>query len=238
LGVALIPKRITLEDIETCVRNSDRLFSDSSNVSEPTKAALMELSIEESAKAWMLYLQFVKQLAISEREKIKPIAEKGLSTLSEVQKQELQGFGKAMTEYLNDLNIEEAFRGGRAHEVKLDYLALLIDQLKTYWSTMFQIAKSDPVARSVIPSKMDVSDIEKVGKEIASDLWSFKRQDILILRRVKEEGFYVDADENGKIISPESREYHIARLFLLRLIMDNGLKGLLIQARAYYTETK
>ena len=53
--------RPSLESIEICLLNSQRLASDAEKVSLPTRAALLELSLEEITKGWMLYFTFLKQ---------------------------------------------------------------------------------------------------------------------------------------------------------------------------------
>jgi hypothetical protein len=42
----------TLEGVQLCLQNSERLFQDSGKVTNETCADLIELSLEEIAKAW------------------------------------------------------------------------------------------------------------------------------------------------------------------------------------------
>ncbi|MGC8651525.1 MAG: hypothetical protein ACP5RX_02855, partial [Minisyncoccia bacterium] len=55
----------TIEGIQLCVMNAERLWRDSKKVSEPTKAALIELSIEETAKAIGLLIIFGKNFVLN-----------------------------------------------------------------------------------------------------------------------------------------------------------------------------
>ena len=53
---------ITLEGAQLAVHNAERLSIDSKNVSIPTKVALLEIGLEEIAKAWGIILNFEKIL--------------------------------------------------------------------------------------------------------------------------------------------------------------------------------
>ncbi len=53
---------ITLEGVQLALQNAERLFSDSQQVSIPTKVALLEIGLEEIAKTWGILLGYEKNL--------------------------------------------------------------------------------------------------------------------------------------------------------------------------------
>lgn len=53
---------ITLEGVQLALQNAERLFSDSQQVSIPTKVALLEIGLEEIAKTWGMLLGYEKNL--------------------------------------------------------------------------------------------------------------------------------------------------------------------------------
>ncbi|MEM4005881.1 MAG: hypothetical protein QXM43_09685 [Desulfurococcaceae archaeon] len=52
--------RISLEGVQLCIQNAERLLSDSQNVSLPSKVALLEIGLEGISKAFGLLMMFEK----------------------------------------------------------------------------------------------------------------------------------------------------------------------------------
>ncbi|MGC8483923.1 MAG: hypothetical protein ACP5OE_09810, partial [Thermodesulfobium sp.] len=61
----------TLEGAQLALQNAERLFIDSQNVSIPTQVALLEIGLEEVAKAWGILFNFEKNLFDQNPEYIK-----------------------------------------------------------------------------------------------------------------------------------------------------------------------
>lgn len=53
------PLPITLDTVQLCIGNAERLLADSEKVSEPTALALAETAMEEALKGWVLYFHRV-----------------------------------------------------------------------------------------------------------------------------------------------------------------------------------
>ena len=57
-------ENVTLQDIQLCLINADRLYKDSKSVSFPTKVSLIELSLEEVSKCWALLFKYFEKNSI------------------------------------------------------------------------------------------------------------------------------------------------------------------------------
>jgi len=117
---------ITIKDIESCLNNAKRLFNDSLKTSKPTQAALLELSIEEIAKGCMLYLQYMKEFGMRPREELQSTKSRVFDRLSPSQMELIGKMATVMKDFVNDLEVIEAFQG---HKIKLEYLTRLIEYL-------------------------------------------------------------------------------------------------------------
>ena len=132
----------TLEGVQLCLENSARLYSDSTKVSEPTSAALLELGLEEHTKAWRLYFGFMAwkfadvKLLEQYMRNILNISSADIGT--RISKHfEIKGAQatKPFLEFLKQHGkklFETPFTADefRDHNAKLGYLGLVIDYLK------------------------------------------------------------------------------------------------------------
>lgn len=114
--------RLSMSDVELCVRNARRLRKDARRTSPGTRLALEELALEELAKGSMVMFRIYIQAAAAGR--LMPpraggvggVVSKGVTKLLE-----------SRADLLSDAALKEAFWN---HDIKLDHVALMIDFLE------------------------------------------------------------------------------------------------------------
>jgi hypothetical protein len=205
--------------VELCVENAERLLIDSTKTSPPTSAALAELSIEEVAKAWLLFFRFMAQgrpvrnlprIPASIRRAMEDAAESSLKDFRNI-----------------DHTIFEAFRD---HRVKLRFLGFLLKQLEVSLPVLAQSADMARVGRDIQGPAINVREIDP-AKEIASIqklISSFRLEGLSDLDSVKKRGFYVNITDRGDLISPSIYAPPTRLLLELAAFLIVALKGDLV----------
>ncbi len=207
---------VSLSAVELCVENAERLLLDATKTSPPTSAALAELSIEEAAKGWMLYLRLIAQ-------------GRKVPHLPRISRAVSKALKRTLEENFDDLahldeRIWEAFRD---HRVKLRFLGVLLQFVS---AGLPLLAKQDDVVRltqdiqgpAFNPKEADPS---KEIDAIKTLLSSFRVDGLTYLDLVKKRGFYVNLSEKGDLVSPSIESFPTRLLAELSAFLILTLKG-------------
>ena len=205
-----------IEITELCLLNAERLLVDSEKVSEPTKAALIELSLEEIAKGLGLYFLYFKGEV--EKQDIK---------LSEESKQRLNEFLEKNKETINGLKISDMFS---MHKEKLKFLGFLIEFLKVLPNIFLNETEFTKLSISQIVgpafNSENFPDTSEELEKLDKILKMFNSQNISALQEIKENGFYVDI-KNNNVIAPAANLYVNEIFFTIAKILIYFLKGII-----------
>ena len=174
----------SIEDVEKCQNNAIRLYKDTLNTSIPTKAALIELGIEELSKGIILLANIPKpNLDPALKELINLDSDSHLiHSLDSLKKYDFKKFN--MFDHKRKLKVvEDIFKS----------LGLFSPQLEKISATLQNIIR---------PTFGTVDDIQRSKFDNAiSDINRFNFKD---LYKIKENGFYVNFKGN-KAVSPEEQ---------------------------------
>lgn len=208
---------VTLSAIEVCVSNAERLLLDASKTTQPTAAALAELSIEEAAKAWMLYFRFRFQ---------------GRSTklgfhLSPVDQKKINRCIKDLAPSLEKLDedIADAFR---YHKVKLRFIGSLLKYVSVAMPIMAKKKGTlAQIAREVHGPAINVrvGDYPATVKELLKVVQAFQLDHMTELDLMKQRGFYVNLTKSGDLVSPDIEPLPSLLLMPLAAFLIITLKG-------------
>lgn len=221
-GVAKPRKvRPTFEGIQLCLAGAERLLADAGRVSPPTQAALLELSIEEAAKAWMLYL--VARTRARDSNLI-PHGWNPHLIATQRDARALQRFLAGHSSYLRNLPVDRAFH---KHEVKLEFLQFLLEFLKL----MAPVAQAN--RRSLIEGMAALNpafNIRRMTKGTATNpivgfVKSLKVEALPELTRIKERGLYVNSLPTGHLVAPETHPYLQPLMASLSMFLIAGLRA-------------
>lgn len=219
---------ISLEAIQLCILNAERLLDDSQNVRIPTKMALLELGLEEISKAWGLLLTFAKQtfdrnLNLIERffevshidrkkysdaiKKIEPQIEKYFSDTT---------FESFMTPFNKD-----SFTN---HHKKIEFLSKLIWYIKNITLPLLKLSQDRKNFANDILGKFVGNINLKMSDKVISEILNINEDELEELVSLKEKGIYVDI-EGETFISPSSRNYYpdiLQNLLVLLISMSKN----------------
>ncbi len=201
----------TVENAQKCIDNADRLYDDALKTSSPTKAALIELSIEELAKGLMVLY------------KTPEFKDSGL-------KADFVDAGKILedldgTDFIKTL---DSFKIGDFtkpfHPEKLKFIQAIVKLSQqffvTYRTQMELLINAFGKNFSQYFSK-SFADTMKIIEEELSNLDDSNISD---LDDIKKDGFYVDF-KDGKVIEPKNVPFQfkkLSRIFgFMHMIIQN-----------------
>ncbi len=210
---------VSLSAVEVCLLNAERLLLDATKTSGPTAAALAELSIEEAAKAWMLYFRLLFQ---GRRPKFFP-------RLSRNDHAELDKFLESHSSYLKGLDNEIA-AAFRFHKVKLRFLSFLLRYVEKVFPVLGKRGNLKRLAEEVHGPAIRIS--ESTGGMNTENalrlLKAFRLERLTELDAVKQRGFYVGLTKRGDLVSPDIDPVPSQLLLQLGAFLILTLKGDLI----------
>lgn len=196
-----------LEGVQLCFVNVSRLYEDSQKVSAETKFALLELSLEELMKAWMLFFSYL-------RENLKDDAEGFLSYLGIKTDKEIvvTHILDAGTTELGDVNKFRELMGRlfqpdlvgafKYHDAKLDYLSDLITYLQIYFSINEQIIDPTSIILKIVGNYLKPEDkLDWTPERVNGILKKFNPKNLDQLKRKREDSIYVNK-VNGMLVLP------------------------------------
>ncbi len=222
---------VTLEAVQLTIQNAKRLFEDSKNVSIPTEFALLELGLEEVAKAWGMVMTFEKrsqdenpdffvtQFKVAHIEK-----EKYNTIIKEIKPKIKEFFSKNNPDlFMMPFDSENWYD----HKAKISYHSKFIKYTREITIPMAR-ASSDrakavgDILRGYI-SKKYLSDFEKLDAEIDKIL-NVDEEQLIDIVKLKENGLYVDI-KNNVYVSPSSIPYETETLENLLNLFIEMVKG-------------
>ena len=207
----------TLENVDKCIDNAFRLYDDASKTSVPTKAALIELGIEELVKGLLITFK------TPEFQKV------ALAETSNFHKNFSEQDWKNFIESFQSSKISDFT--DRDHKKRLDTIQFLLDSVIKLQS------KDSPFIKNILDriinnyGKFSPEQVGDPKKVLDTQISRLNYMDIKKLYKIKEQGFYIDFD-NGKVIEPRNvkfqleginRVFNIVYLTLINLI--NSLEG-------------
>ncbi len=221
---------ITLEGVQLCLNNAERLYNDSLNVSIPTKIALQEIGLEEISKAWNLIANYEKNIFENQPDLLENFLKTAHINLDKYNRN-IQENEKSVKEFLNE-NVENSFlrpfdsETFKDHKSKIEFLSKFVKYMRE-------------VQLPLIIDSQDRTKLigELVGRYIPKNYLTKKdaRNQINAMLNInvdqlsdivdlKERGLYVDIEGNA-LVSPISRPYEIEILgnllvFLIALIKN------------------
>ena len=199
---------ISLESLQLCLLNAERLFQDSLEVSSATRAGLLELALEEASKGWMVLFafyqreasRFTEQLGKPDAVPIEPtiaymLQQNALLSryLNAHQQSEVRSYLEKHKEILLNPPLSDAFE---RHEVKLDFLSFLVGYMKL----VIPMLSGSPAGLHNIASRVGPAFHPAVLAELpenemsAASLKAINEENLRVLKVVKEQGFYVNFD--------------------------------------------
>jgi hypothetical protein len=205
--------------VEICLLNVERLLIDATKTSGPSAAALAELSIEEAAKAWMLYFRLLFQ---GRRPRFSP-------RLSRSEHAELDDFLESQSTYLKGLDNEIA-AAFWFHKVKLRFLSFLFRYVEKVLPVLGKKGDLKRPAEEVHGPAIRISESagELNTEGALSLLRAFRLERLTELDAVKQRGFYVGLTKRGDLVSPDIDPVPSQLLLQLGAFLILTLKGELI----------
>ena len=204
----------TVENAKKCIDNADRLYDDALKTSPPTKAALIELSIEELAKGLMVLY------------KTPEFEEIGL-------KADFVDAGKILEDLdgTNFIKTIDDFKIGdftkRFHPEKLKFIEAIVKLSQqffvTYRTQMEQLINTFGNNFGQYFSK-SFAEPMKITEEELSNLADSKISD---LDDIKNDGFYVNF-KDGKVIEPKNVPLSFKKLSRIFSFMRMLIKNIII----------
>jgi|GEM_PF-1564410 len=187
---------VTLQDIQICLINAERLHTDSTSVSFPTRVSLIELSLEEVSKCWALLFKYLEKNSISYDLFIKKINPNELLGGDD----EIKGSVSKIQDLLND---PELCNNLKRHNIKIDFII----KLKEFFILSSKFWPNFDFTKMLSYARRDITEI-RINLDEAKDpaiefLNSIKEEKLRELINVKNEGLYADITPSGHIKSPE-----------------------------------
>ncbi|WP_298276401.1 hypothetical protein [Ferroplasma sp.] len=204
-------KYATVENVKKCIDNADRLYEDALKTSLPTRAALIELSIEELAKGFLVLYKTPE----FENSAIKAEFVDTDKILDDLERTD---FIKTIDEFkIGDFT-------KHFHREKLNFIESLVKMSQQFFAAyktqMEPLIKVYASNYSQYLSK-SIVDPMKILQEALSNLSGSGISD---LDKIKEDGFYVDF-KDGKVTEPQNISFPIQNLSsvfsFLRLLAQN-----------------
>jgi len=221
---------INLQDIQLCINNAERLYKDSKSVSNPTKLALIELSLEEISKGWIFCFKYVARNPNSLD--FQPFIKKsGKGAIDEIDKKHPD----SVKEYDKLRKILESFKYEdlKNHDLKIDFLIQLKKDLQS-WSFISSFIDYQKIQEYIIRGIIKENfDSDKEINSFEDFLNQINEDNLKKLINMKNDALYVDLTPSGHVKSPDllnsdflMDELKPIEIFLNLLIVD--LKILLI----------
>jgi AbiV family abortive infection protein len=207
---------VSLSAVELCLANAERLLADASKVTNPTAAALAELSIEEAGKAWMLYFRMLFQGR-------KP---RHVPRVPPKDRKAGEDYLDRHETYLRALD-KQIFDGFQFHKVKLRFITFLLGYIEVSLPVLGVRGRLVPLAQAIHGPAFNVNgdtaapDLESVRRLINA----FRLENFTELDKVKHRGLYINLSRSGDLISPEVEVFPTPLLGALAGFLIQTLKG-------------
>lgn len=210
---------VSFTAVEVCVENAERLLVDATKTSAPTAAALAELSIEEAAKAWMLFFRFMAQGRTVHN----------LPRLTARVRQAMEASAEATLGDFGDLD-ERIWESFHRHPPKLRFLRFLLSQIKASLPLLTQKEAVLRIRQDTIGPAFNIHEVDptKEIEQIEQLLSSYSLDGITELDMLKKQGFYVNISPKGDMVSPSILAPPVRLVLELSAFLIVALKGNLV----------
>ncbi len=197
----------SIEAVQMCSANAERLYDDSQSVSEPTRVALLELAIEEVAKGYWLYFRVQEK---SPPIVVAPPAPGGPNVppqdhpgswmvwnMTPKEQVQLASHVQRYKDVLSPGQFETLFR---KHEVKLELMNYLLGMFKIVLPALHR----SPVATGALKRALPFLNASKVMEEAKENgdlttlLENFDEESFRSLSKLKNDAIYVGYSERAK----------------------------------------
>jgi len=189
---------INLQDIQLCINNAERLYKDSKSVSNPTRLALIELSLEEISKGWIFYFKYIDKNPNSLDLFIK---KSGKGDIDEIDKKHPD----SVKEYDKLRKILESFKYEdlKNHDLKIDFLIQLKKDLQS-WSFISSFIDYQKIQEYIIRGIIKENfDSDKEINSFEDFLNQINEDNLKKLINMKNDALYVDLTPSGHVKSPD-----------------------------------
>jgi hypothetical protein len=206
----------TLEGIQMCAMNAERLLNDAQKgISEPTAVALLELSLEELSKAFALLFRHIDERfdAANRGKSIKLVSRSlGRKTLPQFSTEDIKKIKAATT--TKNLGAPMTVEEFGDHSVKLERIQAVVRYVKIVTPIMMKYADRQSIVSSRGAGLVNLEAVEKqVGEQSEQYLGMINEEKIPELIMHKEKALYVDYDRTFR--SPSTQVYPTAALAYL-----------------------
>ena len=238
---------ITLEGAQLAVNNAERLLNDSKNVSIPTMVALLEIGLEEIAKAWGIILNFEKVLfeqnqnAFETFMKTAHINRKGYN-------KKIEEISKSITKFFDENDPESLLIPFNTdtfsdHNSKIKFLSTFIKYIREIQLPLTRTS-SDRIkqAREILGgyiSKKKLSYTKEIDRFI-DHILDVDDNQLSYIVNLKEYGLYLDV-ENDVYLSPSAGSFEtetLKNLLTLLIVMAKNEVSLLFIVLGKTKKTK
>ena len=196
----------SLNDVEKCINNAFRLYRDAQNASTPTKAALIEIGIEELSKGIILLASIPKP----------DFDDSTLNYLTWISSDSTFSPSLVPLTKYNFSNFNKS-----NHKTKLQALDAIFQSISFMYPYLEKVL---PILQDLLsPNFGQLGNIEKSDLDnIASHLGNFDLKD---LDKIKQKGFYVDFKDN-KFTSPEEVNLKTENITMIFFVLYASLNAL------------
>ena len=210
---------VSISAVEVCILNAERLLLDATKTSGPTSAALAELSIEEAAKAWMLYFRLLLQ---GRKIKFAP-------RFTSIERLEIEKYLESHEGQLRKLD-DEIITSFKSHKVKLQFLSFLLGYVEKVLPIVAKNGRLKRLAEEIHGPALNLSLSQESTKvsDALELIKAFRLDRLTELDAIKQRGFYVNLTEKGDVVSPEIDPVPSQLLISLATFLIVMLKGDLI----------
>jgi hypothetical protein len=191
---------INLQDIQLCINNAERLYKDSKSVSNPTRLALIELSLEEISKGWIFYFKYIDRNpnSLDFQSFIKKPDKGDIAEIDKKHPESVKEYEK-LREILDSFKNEDL----KSHDLKIDFLI----QLKKFFQSSYFIFTSidyqkihENIIRGITKKNFDS---DKETNSLEEFLNQINEDNLKNLINMKNDALYVDLTPSGHIKSPD-----------------------------------
>ena len=222
---------VTLESLQLCLNNAERLFEDSQNVSVPSAFALLEISMEETSKALGLLMAFeMKQFkenpnSLQKYMELSGIAQKEYNEVVQKISKDTKDFFEKNGENFFLMPFDE--KTWKDHKSKVDYISEFIVYMK---KVTFPILRGSQNRLVLIESlygkhfpKLAPESVTEIDKKIY-EILSINEQHLEEIINMKNQSLYVELTGNS-LVDPSSRNYVLEVLESLTWLLITVIKN-------------
>jgi predicted nucleotidyltransferase len=208
-----VQPKSSIENVRKCLDNSSRLFSDSLNVSEPTKAALIEIAIEELSKTLTL---IPKETTKSKMEVLK---HSGIFNLIGVTDDKEVPFEKLESIITSRKKI--SISNFNNHKEKLKAIKEMFEFVSNFYKVLTQNIDLNSVKQFY--RQWGDFNVEVILNRLNEVIEKMEKIDIEKWDKIKERGLYVDF-KNDSSFSPIESKFEIEDLVSIFFVLHSAIK--------------